>query len=140
MHARRFIFLAGCTFGLGCLSAFITPLSIQGLDLVWGWERGGAPLACLVGSAILLYCFGLILLDRSICAFSRMQWVPSYKRGEEDIFACSFFWSARSILHLGFGSRCLFDTTVFTRPVSLFLVFILLNEREHSTLRWGGKC
>jgi hypothetical protein len=123
MHGVSFPYRMHVRIGFGrcCLSAF-TPLSIQGSVLVWGWERErrpGAELACLgrLYSSIFLIFTQQLSIGRYVLSPDAM--VPSYKRGREDIFA--LFCSLQ--LKFGFWVAIPFDTTVFTRPVSLGSLF-----------------
>jgi hypothetical protein len=129
MHARRFISLPYAhSDRIREVLSLCFYASIQGLvqGLVWGWERDAPVLGLLawVGYTPLLFLFDFTQL--SIDAM-----VPSYKRGEEDIFA--LFWSLH--LKLGFWVAIPFDTTVFTRPESLGSdSFYLFGE---NIARWG---
>jgi hypothetical protein len=140
MHGVSFPYCMHVRIGFGrrCLSAF-TPLSIQGLVLVWGWERArpSAGRACF-GPLYSSFFFDFtqqLSIDRYVLFSDAM--VPSYKRGPEDIFAlfCSL------ILNLGFGSRYLLIPLflrgrVEVRSFSCFYLF----EREVSTLGGVNDC
>jgi hypothetical protein len=106
-------------FGRGCLSAF-TPLYMVRFWFGDGNERRPGGLACLgrLYSSIFWLDFTQQLsIDRYVLFSDAM--VPSYKWGQEDIFAlfCSLH------LKFGFWVAIPFDTTVFTRPVSLGSLF-----------------
>jgi hypothetical protein len=81
----------------------------------WFWFGDGnsaAPrLLAWVGYTPLSF-FGLILRNSS---FSDAM-VPSYKRGGEGGYTCSFYLLCSLHLKLGFWVAIPFDTTVFTRP------------------------
>lgn len=135
MHGVSFS-LPYAVFGRCCLSAFITPLSIYtgfGSGLGMGMRAAPRCWACIGRLYSSLLFSGLILRNATATGLSRMQRVPSYKRGGEDILAL-FFWC---LLHfkLGFWVAIPFDTTVFTRPVSGLTSFYLFGEGGHSERR-----